>query len=121
MARTEIVCRHCHQVNVRHSGWQGFLLDPRWPENCTICMSPLDGSPRGVVDAAIGRIKWAAVYFLHAFVGAGILMVGSLILWPGMMNRPWFVRVAPMAAGLVAGLLLAERSRRAGTLGHRRR
>jgi hypothetical protein len=59
---------------------------------------------------------WAAVYFMHAFVGVGIFMLGAAMLWSDLVNQPLGVRVAPMAVGLVLGLLLAERSRRRGTL-----
>ena len=49
-------------------------------------------------------------------------MVGAGIIWPGIINEPLAIRAAPLAVGAAAGLLLAEWSRRRGTLlGHRRR
>jgi hypothetical protein len=64
---------------------------------------------------------WAAVYFLHAFVAAGLFTIGAAVLWPALVNQPASVRMLPMLAGIVVGLLLAERSRRAGSLLTKRR
>jgi hypothetical protein len=120
MARSEVTCTRCHQVNVRHSGWAGFFLNPRWAWTCTLCGTPLDGSPRGRVDEVRSWFMWSTAYLGHALAGLGLAVLLSL-LWPGLINQPLAVRLAPMALGVVLGLMLAERSRRAGTLLGRRK
>jgi uncharacterized membrane protein YqjE len=63
---------------------------------------------------------WGALYLIHMFVGVGLLTLATVLVWPSFgINQPVHVRVAPMICGAMAGLLLAEHSRRSGTLlGH---
>lgn len=116
MTRAEYVCRKCRQVNVRHSGWTGVLINPLWPATCTLCGTNLQTGNRIFSDFVRGMLTWAAVYFLHAAVGVGVLTVGAALLWPNVINEASRARYVPMAVGLGLGLAMAEYSRRTGTL-----
>ncbi len=41
MARIDIVCPNCRQVNRRGVDFWGRLLDPRQPKLCTLCGTDL--------------------------------------------------------------------------------
>src|SRR2546426_12785173 len=118
MGRFEITCQKCHQLNVRYSGWAA-LLNPRWPRECTVCRAELVTGSRTSLDKVHGTLMWAALYLLHMLVGVGLLTLATALVWPTLINQPVYVRVAPMLCGAMAGLFLAELSRRGGTLlGH---
>jgi hypothetical protein len=130
MGRIEITCPKCNQVNVKHTGWAA-VFNQQSSSVCDLCGAWLPtGNP--VLDRALAptfdRIRggtwwrapiWASIYLLHAFVGAGlmiIVMIPVAVSWPSFMNQPPAFRGGPIIFGAVAGLLLAERSRRRGTL-----
>ena len=114
MRRSETVCPRCHQVNVRYSGWASWILNPRWSEDCALCGANLSTGRRTLVDSAAGVILRAGVYLGHAVVGVGIFAVGSMILWPELLDQPAWVRVVPVALGATVGIGLAEWARRKG-------
>jgi hypothetical protein len=59
---------------------------------------------------------WVALYLVHVVVGAGGMAVLSGLFWPEIINRSIVVRVLPLVLGALAGVILAERSRRSGSL-----
>jgi hypothetical protein len=121
MQRTETYCPRCRQVNVRHEGRWAWLVNPRSATHCTLCGTHLQTGLRDGLDLAHGIVMWVALYLGHVVVGAGGMAVVSVLLWPEIMSRPVVVRVAPLILGVLAGGMLAERSRRRGRLlGHSR-
>lgn len=114
-----ITCPHCRQVNARYRGWAGFFLNPKRPEDCTLCGTELRTGKRDAMGRAHGMMMWTTTYVLHAFVGAAIL-IPVVLLFPDFTVLSIPVRVAPLAAGGVMGLLMAERARRRGSLLTRR-
>jgi len=123
MARIEIVCPNCRQINRRGTDFVGRLLDPRQPKLCTLCGTNLRTGKRDAGGLALGAMGWMATYFLNAFVGAGgflLLFIGTLLAWPDFFEtHPGWSQVlgiTPMIAGALVGLVLAERARRKGEL-----
>ena len=124
MQRVEVRCPRCNQVNVLNKGGSGV---------CHVCRAWLpSGNP--ALDRIVGPVferisaKWwradvwslyVSSYLLHAFVGAGIafiLTIPMFVEWPGALDQPPAIKTAPLVLGAVGGLLLADRSRRRGTL-----
>lgn len=130
--RWEIDCPKCKQVNVRSTTGFRTLLNPRYANLCTLCGTPLDPLmvTSGVVDEVVRKghsaLMWSAVYVMHVLVGVGISIIGGplIALFLGkhaeMTERP-LIGWSLMIVGAVAGIALAEWSRRRGTLlGNRR-
>lgn len=61
-------------------------------------------------------MMWVALYLVHVVVGAGGTAVLSGLFWREIINRSIVVRVMPLILGALAGVILAERSRRSGSL-----
>jgi hypothetical protein len=123
MARTEIVCPNCRQVNLRGMDSVGRLLDPRQPQLCTVCGTTLDTGKRSAGGFVLGLLGWSASYILNALVGAGgfvLLLVGIELAWPEFFeSHSGLSRVMGtvcVLAGVLLGLGLAERARRRGQL-----
>ena len=123
MARIEIVCPNCRQINRRGADFVGRLLDPRQPQLCTLCGTNLRTGKRDAGGFALGAMGWMATYFLNAFVGAGgltLLFMGILLAWPEFFetNPGWSPVLGTIAlvTGALVGLALAERARRKGEL-----
>ena len=119
MERREITCPRCRQLNVRYSGASGWLRNPLWSSYCTACQTHLETGARNISDRAAGLMSWGAIYGMHLFVGAGggVLVLALLIvIWPAILTRPVAMRVAPVLAGAVLGVVTAERARRRGAL-----
>lgn len=128
MARIEIVCPNCGQINRRGTDFVGRLLDPRQPQLCTLCGARLRNGKRDAGGMALGAMGWAATYLLNALVGAGggaLLFVAILLAWPDFIaaHAEWRQAAGSLflIAGVVAGLALAERARRKGELHTRAR
>ena len=123
MARLEIVCPNCRQVNRRGTDFVGRLVDPRQPSLCTVCGTNLRTGKRGASDVALGLMGWTATCFLNAFVGAGgsaLLCVGIVLAWPEFFlshpNASPILGMSFLIAGALLGLVQAERARRKGEL-----
>lgn len=116
MRRTETVCPRCRQVNIRHHGFGAWLVNPRYPRQCTLCGTDLRTGERSPYLAVLGGVGWAATYVGHLVAGIGIAAAGAALIWPGILNQPVLIRVAPLAAGAATGVALAEWSRRRGEL-----
>ena len=109
MARREIRCRGCGQLNVRRTGL-GAVLNPRSSGICTACGSNLRTGERLAADALRTRFTFLSIYVLHAMVGllAAFFVVG--FTWPGAIGEtPGHFA---LCAGAAAGLGVAEWSRR---------
>lgn len=123
MARIEIVCPNCRQVNRRGADFVGRLLDPRQPQLCTLCGTNLRTGKRDAGEFGLGVLGWTATYLMNAFVGAAglaLTFVGVLLAWPELFETHpgWrqFLGIISLIAGAVVGLVLAERARRKGEL-----
>jgi|WetSurMetagenome_2_1015567.scaffolds.fasta_scaffold563910_2 hypothetical protein len=130
MTQREIICPHCKQINRRGTDFVGRLLDPRLPQLCTLCGTNLRTGMRDAGGVALGAIGWVATYFLNAFVCAGgffLLFMGVLLAWPEFFetNPGWdrVLGIGLMMAGVLVGLIIAEKARRHGELHlkHRRK
>lgn len=115
MGRIEITCQQCHQLNVRYTGWAA-LFNPRRPRYCTLCETELATGRRRALDRLLAAPMWVCVYLLHVVIGAVLPGIVAALVWPSVLDQPLYMRVVPLLCGALAGLLLAERSRRAGTL-----
>jgi hypothetical protein len=116
MERTEIACPRCHQVNVRHRGSLGLVLNTRWPSMCSACGADLQTGQRSGLGTVFGLLMWSAQYVLHGLVGLGAFSVLATVVWPGILDQPLVVRTLPAVVGLAVGVWLAERSRRNKTI-----
>ena len=123
MARIDIACPNCHQVNRRGTDFFGRLFDPRQPRLCTLCGTDLRTGKRDAGGLVMGVMGWTATYFLHAFAYSAVFMVFAMgfllagqdffllhpeagqILWP-----------STLITGAVVGVVQAERARRKGEL-----
>ena len=115
MGRLEITCPQCHQLNVRYTGWAA-LFNPRRPRYCTLCETELATGRRHALDMLLAVPRWVCVYLCHIVIGAVLPGIVAALVWPSILDQPLYVRVVPLLCGALAGLALAERSRRAGTL-----
>jgi hypothetical protein len=123
MAGIEIVCPNCRQVNRRGVDLAGRLLDPRQPQLCTVCGTNLDTGTRSAGGFVLGLLGRSASYFLNALVGAGgfvLLFVGIELAWPEFFEShsgsSQVMGAICVIAGILLGLVLAERARRKGEL-----
>ena len=123
MARIEIACPNCHQVNQRGADFVGRLLDPRQPNLCTLCDTNLRTGKRDAGGLVMGVMGWTATYFLNVFAYTAVFMmlfVGiQLALSDFFLSHPGAGQIlAPgsLIVGAVVGVIQAERARRKGEL-----
>ena len=123
MARIDIICPNCHQLNRRGTDFVGSLLDPRQPKLCTLCGTNLRTGKRDAGGLVMGAMGWTATYFLNVFAYTAIFMmlfVGiQLALSDFFLSHPGIGQIlAPgcLVVGAVVGVIQAERARRKGVL-----
>jgi hypothetical protein len=123
MARIEIVCPNCHQVNRRGTDFVGRLLDPRQPKLCTLCGTNLRTRKRDAGGLVMGVMGWTATYFLNAFAYAAVSMMfsmGILLAWQDFfLSHPDAGQILwpiTLITGALVGIWEAERARRKGEL-----
>jgi len=119
MDRIEIVCPHCHQLNVRYTRGFGGLLNPRNPGCCTVCGAELATGRFGAVDWPYMAVMFVAVYFFHIFLWGAILVIPAALV-ARLAGAPTadvqIVMWISFAAAVVAGIASAERTRRKGQM-----
>ncbi|MDJ0553242.1 MAG: hypothetical protein QNJ68_02120 [Microcoleaceae cyanobacterium MO_207.B10] len=121
MARQEIHCPHCKQLNVRYTGWNSFFRNPRNPSSCTVCGTNLSTGERGIITAIFGYLSLVSIYSLYAFIGIALMqLLGMLLIIIFSLNffdNLWrFLWLVMMLIGLFSGIVWAETRRRKGEL-----
>lgn len=129
--RWEFECSRCKQTNARYTTGLRTLMNPRDPAFCTLCGTSLDpqiaslGTAFEVVRRTHSTLMFAIIYFYHAVVGVGIIMLGMVVvvLFTGeieaFVEKPWLGTLVfwlLMGIGATGGIALAERTRRRGGL-----
>ncbi len=123
MARIDIVCPNCRQVNRRGVDFWGRLLDPRQPKLCTLCGTDLHTGKRSKGGLLLAVLGYGASYFLHALVGAGLAMMvfmGILLSCQEFFaaHSSWsqVMGIVAMGVGALVGLLQARSAQKKGEL-----
>lgn len=116
MPRVDITCSRCRQLNARYYG-QDEDLNPFYDQApyCGFCGGELLSGRSGWASGwSTGIMSRTMIYGFHIVIGAALgLMAGGLLMSITKM-KPLLAVCA--AGGPVAGILLAEWSRRRGTL-----
>ena len=137
--RWEFECSRCKQINARYTMGIRTLMNPRDAESCTLCGTHLDPNMARMLESGTGvsggfygtmrrthsTLMFAVIYFYHAVLGVGIIMLGMvvIVLFTGeieaFVEKPWLGTLVfwlLMGIGAIGGIALAERTRRRGGL-----
>ncbi|MGK7922519.1 MAG: hypothetical protein AB4080_21190 [Trichodesmium sp.] len=80
MARQEIRCPHCKQLNVRYTGWYSLISHPRNSSSCTVCGTNLITGERGIITAIFGYLTLVSIYSLYGFIGMALIQLLGMLL-----------------------------------------
>ncbi len=130
MARQEIHCPYCQQLNVRHTGGLGLITNPRNTSFCTVCGTNLRTGERGICAPFFYFIMLVSIYcFYVLFVTSLMQLLGLLIIIIFNLDPFdyfWrFLFLFMILMGVLGGIVWADIRRRKGELlakhQHRRR
>jgi hypothetical protein len=120
MTQREIICPHCQQINLRSSGsgLDRLLVNPKYPDVCTLCQTNLKSGQRSVLSIPISWIMWFGIYMVYV---VGIIGLCSFPLWffvlmTARLEQMFIPLLVATSIGLVLGLWTAEEKRRRGEL-----
>lgn len=119
MDRIEIICPHCHQLNVRYRGAFAGFLNPRNSRYCEVCGAEFATGRFGGADWMQVGMTFVTVYFFHIFVWSAFIVIPTMLVarlsgapTPSVQTAGWIA----FTVAVVTGFAFAERARRKGQM-----
>ena len=121
MARQEIHCPYCKQLNVRQTGWLGVITAPRTSSCCTVCKTNLRTGERGIFAPFFAFLMFVSIYCIYILLVTTLIQLFWLLIIIIFNLNPFnnmgrFLSLLMIAIGIGGGILLAETRRRKGEL-----